>query len=82
MMRIMYTKLQNYSLCYRQSCIFVPIVKATTYLCNELNTLLCTKDHETHQAMRNLNRKFRKKVTLIWVSLLELLFNPLAPPRF
>ena len=59
----------------------MPSVKTTTYPCNGLTTSFCTKDHDKHKAISNLNQKFRKKLTLIWVSLLEVLFNPLAPPK-
>ena len=65
----------------KQSCIFLPSIKTITYLFNGLNTSFCAKDHETHQAISNLNRKFREELTLICVSFLEVLFNSPAPPR-
>ena len=55
----MYTKLQNYSLCYRQTKLYIcPSVKTATYLCNGPNTSFCIKDDETHQAISDLNQKF------------------------
>ena len=61
-MRILYTKLQSYSLCYRQTnymqkipsvtrIIYMLSVKTTTYVSNRFNTSFCTKDHKTHLAI-------------------------------
>ena len=65
----------------KESCICVPSVKTTTYTCTGLTTSFCTKDHDKHQAISNLNQKFPKKSTLICVSFLEVLFNPLVIPK-
>ena len=64
MMSIMYTKLQNYSLCYRQTKLYI-CAKCQNYNIFMQWASFCTKDHQTQQAMSNLNRKFRKKLTLI-----------------
>ena len=56
-MRIFYTKLQCYSLCYRQTKWYmqkkpsVPSIKTTTFACNRFNTSFCTEDHKTHLAI-------------------------------
>ena len=31
--------------------LYVPSVKATTYVCNRFNTSFCTKEHKTHLAI-------------------------------
>ena len=62
LMRILYTKLQSCSLCYRETNwfmqkipsvtgIFVQSVKTTTYVCSRFNTSFCNKDHKTQQAI-------------------------------
>ena len=61
-MRILYTKPQSYSLCYRQTKWYrqkIPSVtgimcakcQTTTFVCNRFNTSFCTKDHKIHQAI-------------------------------
>ena len=61
-MRVLYTKLQSYGLCYRQTSgkcrrhlllqgLYVPSAKTTTYVCNSFNASFCTKDCKTHLAI-------------------------------
>ena len=59
----------------KQSCVCMPSVKTTTYLCNGLHTSFCTKDDETHQTISNLNRKFRKKDNLLRFFLIHLSYR-------
>ena len=41
----------------------VPSVKTTTYVCNRFNTSFCAWNHNTSQAISNLNRTFWNKST-------------------
>ena len=62
--------------CYKD-----PVAKCQNYniVCNRFNTFFCTKDRKTYQAISN--RKFRKKLTLIWVGFLVVRFYRLALSR-
>ena len=60
----------------KQGGIWVSSVKTTSYVCNRFNTSFCTKDHKTHKAISNLNRKFWSNLTLIWVGFLGVFLPP------
>ena len=88
-MRIIYTKLQTYNLCCRQTwgCKYkylllqglcVPSVKGTTYAWNRFNTSFCARDHKTNLPISNLNLKFSNRSTLIWVVFPVVRFYPLC----
>ena len=61
-MRILFTKLQSYSLCFRQTKWYMQNIPSVTgitcakcknynIVCNSFNTFFCTKDHITHQVI-------------------------------